>query len=1144
VATEPDEGTKGRRLDYRVRLIPDSPADADEFAAKGHERVANAIAALMELEEGGRVVGLEGEWGSGKSTVVRLIREALANGQGQRSTRVLVIDAWAHQGDPLRRTFLEAVIRELGDADWLTSDAAERALAELSGRSSHVTTTSTSRLSFEGKLAAAATVLLALGAAFFNNHFSHHHGLFLAVGSVFLVAPLVVVLGLWIARAAGRRFATAGTANVWSQLAALKPWSFLARDQETDTVTHGIQQAEPTSVEFERIFSHVLRTSLMDDRQLVLVLDNLDRVDEEDARKVLSTMQTFVAPPMTAESWAHRVWTLIPYDAEGLERLWTDGDRSAGGGSTQLTVASAFLDKLFQLRFEAPPLVLSDWRGYTMRLLQEALPDEPLENLEAVLRLRALYPGAVPDRAVASEAPTPRQLKQFVNQIGAMRRQRDDVPVVHIGYYVLLRRDSLDLRKTLIDGGIPHTKLAHLFDASVREDVAALHFGADRLLAQQLLLGPAIEGAFSAGDSRVISSLGERPGFVDALEGLDFESRASSGGIELTRAVSVLGRSGALSVEAVKPWASAVLDPLSAKTQSWRLQGRETGEGLALLLHRISANDDARLAELLKRVEEAPVEADTEGRGQLEGLAGLADELADLGRVSREVRVVVDLPTERLVDSVAFLNGEVHQPRGKRVIELAASPPDVATALVEAATSNRVAQARGALDLLLARPERVALDALASGALTWLRANEPVGTDQLDLLLAWLDRARSGSDVESTLGTAADDGTLLHLLAVAATNGWFKDAAAASMLHFLARPELPELPTYARQSAVGINTLRQALSGLAPAELVDAQLEWLKAHRKEAFELIAKISKSPNSQPWVDHQMQALSDADVLVTSPSQFVANWAYLRRVLGPEHFQKHTRQLLDNDASRQKIVGGIAEPQQALDLLVAAGAGDEPASYLGEVEAAAADLVQRASPEEWSAALEAATTTPLISLAFRLVGTDEVPRNLNGLQHALHEHFKGLAEGTEAWQPSAAEFKTLTEVLTPESRRVLASQFCAELEGRDGQVGPALFTTYGDFLGSEPAFRTHSKLPNVVERFVARDQWPVVAWFVELAKREPESLDDKGRADEMEHLRATVSEKLRLAGDSAPEELKQLAALFGLSVEASDPPESAES
>ena len=81
-----------------TRLLPDKPAAADTLGG-AHDRVASAIADLVQSEGGGNAIGLEGGWGAGKSTIVRLVTGKLMD-DSTGSTRVAVFDAWAHQGDP------------------------------------------------------------------------------------------------------------------------------------------------------------------------------------------------------------------------------------------------------------------------------------------------------------------------------------------------------------------------------------------------------------------------------------------------------------------------------------------------------------------------------------------------------------------------------------------------------------------------------------------------------------------------------------------------------------------------------------------------------------------------------------------------------------------------------------------------------------------------------------------------------------------------------------------------------------------------------------------------------------------------------------------------------------------------------------
>ena len=58
-----------------VNLLTDLPVDKDDFG--GHDRVANAIVELIQNENGGKSIALTGHWGSGKSSIVKMIKNKL-----------------------------------------------------------------------------------------------------------------------------------------------------------------------------------------------------------------------------------------------------------------------------------------------------------------------------------------------------------------------------------------------------------------------------------------------------------------------------------------------------------------------------------------------------------------------------------------------------------------------------------------------------------------------------------------------------------------------------------------------------------------------------------------------------------------------------------------------------------------------------------------------------------------------------------------------------------------------------------------------------------------------------------------------------------------------------------------------------------
>ncbi|WP_407218902.1 P-loop NTPase fold protein [Enterobacter hormaechei] len=59
-----------------LRLQTESPADGDMFRGSSHEKVAENVAQIIRTPDV-NIIGLEGELGSGKSTILKFLQKSL-----------------------------------------------------------------------------------------------------------------------------------------------------------------------------------------------------------------------------------------------------------------------------------------------------------------------------------------------------------------------------------------------------------------------------------------------------------------------------------------------------------------------------------------------------------------------------------------------------------------------------------------------------------------------------------------------------------------------------------------------------------------------------------------------------------------------------------------------------------------------------------------------------------------------------------------------------------------------------------------------------------------------------------------------------------------------------------------------------------
>ena len=261
---------------YRFKLLEETSATEDLLEGKPHQRIADALyQSIYGVGSDGITIGLEGGWGAGKSTVISLFKAKIKSEIENGETYFFYFDAWEHEGDPLRRIFLEELIEQVSNNS--KNNGKLKSVKEvISKRRKKIKTETQQTATWFGKSLALSALITPLVSA----------------------APLFVMiinLGLIVFIRIKEKKKNGGLKIFMRDILTHDKWAFLQGETNTEISQEISEEEERSSVEFERFFDQIVKLILKDkDSKLLIVVDNLDRINRQDALKIWSTLQTYL----------------------------------------------------------------------------------------------------------------------------------------------------------------------------------------------------------------------------------------------------------------------------------------------------------------------------------------------------------------------------------------------------------------------------------------------------------------------------------------------------------------------------------------------------------------------------------------------------------------------------------------------------------------------------------------------------------------------------------------------------------------------------------------------------------------------------------------------------------------------------------
>lgn len=491
------------------RFILDEPASKN--ALNGREGLAETIADTIHGDPRIKFIGILGEWGSGKSTIVGML-QALLQSPSHGKVLCFTYDAWLHQSDPPKRSFLEALVRFVGKDERLKINTSEwdGKLAELHRQVETSQVVSNPRLTLPAKLMLPALFFVAVGLKLIGSGVLPQDLqrdpasiAFFSIGWALTLAPVGVLLAFYLCWRPWREKFT--WSFFWRHRKAHADESLLAVFANKPIEFKQEQKSkgpEPSAIEFQDVFRGVVEAVQCGGQRLVIIIDNLDRVSATDQLAMWSTLRSFflgadhAGRPLTRDKLPTIV---LPLASKGL-------GASAEGGD------SAFSEKTFDLVFNVPPPVLSQWNEYLRTKIRDVFGERV--DPSWLHSIPALYEAfARQANASSSLAPrlTPRSMNLFVNAIAVHWMQRgEDVPLETIAHFVLRRvASTADVYIALAEGA----PAVETYDPDWSLGVAALYYGVAKADAGELFMERPIRDAIRLQDADNLTKLSLLPGF-------------------------------------------------------------------------------------------------------------------------------------------------------------------------------------------------------------------------------------------------------------------------------------------------------------------------------------------------------------------------------------------------------------------------------------------------------------------------------------------------------------------------------------------------------------------------------------------------------------------------------------------------------
>lgn len=380
-------------MERKINFNLEAPASKDLFSGNGHISSAKAIKQAIEHQNNLNIIGLEGDLGAGKSSIIKMLESLL-----DEKYRFIYFDISTYYHSSFKSEFIKFFSSALKDTfhGKINQESIDELANKALGKTFSYKKDTKSNISWW-------VFSFAISIVFSVRYFNDATKIFIdtfemifgasqyapsirdTITCILGFSPFLIVLGNYI-----RELIDKKNGDIKFSLGNL------LKKNSTDTITETLLiNKEVGSYELKQTFYNMLE-EIPKESVVILVLDNIDRVEKESLGEIWGDIDIF------SNIKTGQLKIIIPFSERHVSKALNKDDPEEG---------KEYISKKLPVVFKAPPVVTANWRDLFDICWNDSI--NGYDGLEQCKNLISIW--LTPGIQI-----TPRLIKRHINDIAAI----------------------------------------------------------------------------------------------------------------------------------------------------------------------------------------------------------------------------------------------------------------------------------------------------------------------------------------------------------------------------------------------------------------------------------------------------------------------------------------------------------------------------------------------------------------------------------------------------------------------------------------------------------------------------------------------------------------------------------------------------